>query len=781
MLLPLQEDPLLSVHVDSDRRAEAVRATNSFGLDQTQSVTTTLLALSAAMLGVAGFDVWSDSGVAPGLFALTILQALVLLVAALKIDARSLLSRTRGLVLSGAWFVLWCNTLYRMSLFPTPEHTLLVSAALAAAGWCVHSHGSFWLAMAAGCPVAAVIAIRSPHPEDWDYLQWALPLGCLFGWRMFAHRLWTVQQWNRLQLGQQSAQMTLESTLQILRGSEERFRRLSEAVPVGVFQAREDGRLIYSNSTWRTIAQVNADAAMGCSWLDFISPKDREETWNAWQKAMGSGQPFDCEVRLWTSDDSERWIHLHSSPMGGQTYVGTFTEITARKLAEAELRTQAENLKYARILEQEHARKLAATVEDLKVAQRSAEEGTRAKSEFLANMSHEIRTPMTAILGYTEILSEQIDADDTAQESLSTIKRNGEFLLEIINDILDLSKIEAGKLELEQVRCRPQQIAADVLGLMQVRALSKDLNLELQVQADVPDSIETDPTRLRQILLNLISNAIKFTARGTIRLVIGVTRGEADGATLLQLSVHDCGLGMTPEQLAKLFRPFTQADTSTTRKYGGTGLGLTICKRLAEMMGGDITVQSTYEVGSIFTLTIPAHHPMVAAPPTPKITSEPATAKSTTAAVSTGQYSQDRLLIAEDGPDNQKLLRFILTKVWGDVTIVGNGQLAIDHYEAALQEGRPFRLILMDMQMPVLDGYGAVRKLRELGHTVPVIALTAHAMSGDRDKCIEAGCTDYATKPINRPVLMQTIERAIATVEQAAAHQAEAPASNAGA
>ncbi len=400
-------------------------------------------------------------------------------------------------------------------------------------------------------------------------------------------------------------------------------------------------------------------------------------------------------------------------------------------------------------------------VTDFVKARQTAEAATRSKSEFLANMSHEIRTPMTAILGFTETM---LDPDQSASEKLNavhTVRRNGEHLLQIINDILDISKIEAGKLEIEHIRCSAIQVVADVKSLMQVRADAKNLPFNIEFIGAVPEAIESDPTRLKQILVNLIGNAIKFTETGGVRLV---TRFVDDAAEPnMQFDVVDTGLGMTEEQVGKLFQAFTQADTSTTRKFGGTGLGLMISKRLAEMLGGDITVESKPGEGSLFRVTVTTG-PLDGV----KMLDDPTTATSVqpeTAAAAKGDAARldCRILLAEDGPDNQRLIAHLLKKAGAEVTVKENGKLAAEAALAARDEGNPFDVILMDMQMPVMDGYEATGLLRQKGYTNPIIALTAHAMASDRQKCLDAGCDDYATKPINRKKLIETVRQHLAT------------------
>ncbi len=389
----------------------------------------------------------------------------------------------------------------------------------------------------------------------------------------------------------------------------------------------------------------------------------------------------------------------------------------------------------------------------LRMAKAASDSANQAKSEFLANMSHEIRTPMTAILGFTDVLSSSVERPEEI-DAVQTIRRNGEYLLELINDILDLSKIEAGRLTLEHIAVSPVKLVADVVTLMRVRAQARGLELQVYYATSVPQSIQTDPTRVRQILINLIGNAIKFTDHGAVRFEIRL-RQEADQPTRLQFDVIDTGIGMTEEQLDKLFRPFMQADTSTTRKYGGTGLGLSICHRLVAMLGGAITVTSQPGVGTTFTVTIATGHLDTVPLTSPGGESGIAIAMS----VSEGPEltTATRVLLAEDGPDNQRLIKYILNKAGIEVVCVDNGESACELALSSAAIGTPFDLILMDMQMPILDGYSATRRLRDFGYSHPIVALTAHAMQGDREKCLSAGCNDYTIKPINRDVLLQLV------------------------
>jgi len=380
----------------------------------------------------------------------------------------------------------------------------------------------------------------------------------------------------------------------------------------------------------------------------------------------------------------------------------------------------------------------------------------RAKSEFLANMSHEIRTPLTAILGYTDLLvdHEQQGPEEGVAENVATIKRAGEHLLAVVNDILDISKIEAGKLKLDEVQCDLPALLSDVDSLLRPKTEAKKLSLVVRLVTPVPQIVQTDPTRLRQILLNLAGNAVKFTQEGHVEISAAVVGKDAD--TKLYVYVQDTGVGMTAEESAQIFTPFTQADASVTRRFGGSGLGLAICRRLAILMGGNINLERTAPgTGSLFRLVLPLN-----AVPGTRWTAALGGAKiappSATAATT---RLRGRVLLAEDGLDNQLLIASYMRKAGIELDIAANGRVALEMLESAASSGSadrgPYDLLITDMQMPEMDGYSLARAIRERGSTIPIIALTAHAMAEDRARCIEAGCDDYISKPINKAELLE--------------------------
>ncbi|MBL9118904.1 MAG: response regulator [Phycisphaerae bacterium] len=508
------------------------------------------------------------------------------------------------------------------------------------------------------------------------------------------------------------------------------------------------GRIKEVNSGFCTISGYTRDELVGRDHRILNSGVHPKSFWVDVWRQIASGQAWRGEVCNRSKDGSNYWVDSTIVPYVGkdgrvERYVSMRFDITAQKLAADErLRAQA-----------------------------AAEAANRAKSEFLANMSHEIRTPMTAILGYADLLTEQPGkalGDAERQAHIETIKRNGEHLLAIINDILDLSKIEAGKMTMERVPVDVRGLILGIESLMSVKVKAKGIALTLEQESDLPATIQSDPVRLRQILVNLVGNAIKFTELGGVTLSVGFVP-DAPGGPVLRFRIKDTGIGMTEEQVTRLFEAFQQADSSTTRKFGGTGLGLRISRTLAGMLGGDVTVASELGRGSVFTATIA----------TGSLDGVAMTSPSELRAFRLEQHHRSdtgqgasplkgcRILLAEDGPDNQRLISFHLRKAGAEVTVCANGRIALEALTLPTTAAgeSPLRtdidLILTDMQMPEVDGYAFARTLRARGWSGSIIALTAHAMEGDAEKCIEAGCNAYATKPIDRAALISACQAAM--------------------
>ena len=397
---------------------------------------------------------------------------------------------------------------------------------------------------------------------------------------------------------------------------------------------------------------------------------------------------------------------------------------------------------------------------ELAEALRAAEAAAEAKTNFLANMSHELRTPMMSILGYAELFPEARSKAERVEFS-RTVRRNGEHLLGLIDEILDVSKIETGNLSVERISCATADLLQRVREVIEPRAAEKELVFEIGYDTPVPEEIQTDPTRVQQILLNLLGNAIKFTDSGSVRLLVSLVTSPEVEQPMLRFAVEDTGIGIDPEDRERLFKPFSQADMSTTRLFGGTGLGLSISRSLAELLGGSVTIEDKDGPGSRFVATIETGSLEGA-----ELFASPLAALSKLAEVAPDEKELGdepsleglRVLLAEDGEDNQRLInRMMLSVAGAKVEIVGNGLLAYERAIEAKSAGSPFDVILMDIQMPVLDGYAATRKLRAAGYRGRIIALTANAMQGDAEKCIAAGCDIYLSKPIPKRRLIEEI------------------------
>jgi len=423
------------------------------------------------------------------------------------------------------------------------------------------------------------------------------------------------------------------------------------------------------------------------------------------------------------------------------------------------------------------ARQLGGTIErhqareQLQKAKADAEAANKAKSEFLANMSHEIRTPLTSILGFAEMLSDPDGSCEDRAEWLQAVQRNGKHLLTVIDDVLDLSKIEAGELSLRPRRCNVAALISDVVSMMRVRAQQQGISLRAEYDGEMPGTILADEARLRQVLVNLVGNAIKFTESGGVTMITTFLPHWRGSAPAVRVQVIDTGTGISPEHLKHLCDPFYQEDTSATRKRGGTGLGLAITQRIINLMGGELDVDSMLGKGSVFTVTIPAG-PLDGI----EMLKDP-----TEAVRGSGERTESiplrnkalagaQILLAEDGPDNQRLISTILRSAGAEVQLAENGRQAV---EQGLS--KRFDLVLMDMQMPEMDGYQATKELREKGFSGPIVALTADAMSEDRERSLAAGCAGYLSKPLDRSRLIRTIARYIAPGSPDAQDDSPAP------
>ena len=552
------------------------------------------------------------------------------------------------------------------------------------------------------------------------------------------------------------------------------------------------GLITYVNDNFCRSSQYTREELIGKTHRVVNSGHHPKSFFKTMWDTITRGEVWKGEIKNRSKDGNTYWVSTTIVPFtdthGNVTqYVSIRTDITARKLAE----------------------------EQAQLAKDQAESANLAKTHFLTNMSHEIRTPLTAILGYADLLLDPGLTAADLRNHVETIRRNGNHLASVISDILDISKIESGKLTVDRNRCSPHRILSEVDALTRSQAEVKGLTLEIRIVTAIPRTIESDTARLKQVLVKLVNNAIKFTEAGWVRVTVTLLENDPHHPRL-RFEVIDTGYGMTPQQLERVFEPFTQADTSTSRRFGGTGLGLTISRHLIRLLGGDITVDSTPGKGSRFVVTIPTgsldgieritrsktlsdalDRPTDPSVPVDRSDSTktidqpndlapdsgddsaasteprdrgsdtvPGASPSSPAMVphpqstspSTPPLQDRRILLAEDGPDNQRLISFILKKWGATVTVAENGRIALDTALQAREDGKPYDLILMDMQMPEMDGYTATKLLRENNYTAPVIAVTAHAMKSDRKRCLQAGCDDYTTKPIKKPELLSIIQ-----------------------
>jgi PAS domain S-box-containing protein len=505
---------------------------------------------------------------------------------------------------------------------------------------------------------------------------------------------------------------------------------LDQAAIVAITDAR--GRITMVNDKFCQISKYSREELIGQDHRIINSGKHPKEFFKQMYATIARGKVWHGEICNRAKDGSLYWVDTTIVPIVTGQSSGISGYIAIRHDI-----TELKNM-------QDH----------LRVAKEMAEAAARAKGEFLANMSHEIRTPMTAIIGYADLLSDQARSTQERAEFVETIRRNGEHLLCVINDILDISKIESGKLQAEHISFDPSKIIADVESSMRVRAMEKGVGFAVEYKGRMPQMIHSDPTRLRQILLNLVSNAVKFTKEGSIRISVSYDSSRRK----VCFSVADTGIGLSTEQQAVLFQPFAQADGSTTRRFGGTGLGLALCKRLIEALGGAISVQSELGKGSTFVFTVDDAE-------VADEHSAPAEVESQTAPERRGhipRHLRGRVLLVEDGADNRRLVSVYLEAAGLHVDTAVDGRNAIQMIMDAQESGKGYDAVLMDMQMPEVDGYTATAEVRHRGlKDLPIIAFTANVMAGEKQKCIDSGCNDYSTKPVNPDALIQTLGKYI--------------------
>ncbi len=521
---------------------------------------------------------------------------------------------------------------------------------------------------------------------------------------------------------------TISSIGQHLAARTRHLSAIIEAQPECVKLVDAEGRLLQMNPAGlRMIAAGSMSEVRGVP-IEKLIVEEHREAYREMHKRVIEGHAGSLTFEVVGLDGRHLWLETSAVPLAdrkGQTvHLAVTRDVTER-------------------LRQEEA---------VREAQASSETANRSKSLFLANMSHELRTPLTAIIGYSELLTGEAACKEGHHAALEAINSSAGHLLALINDVLDVSKIESGHVELEHLSFNLRELVQQTVQSLRHGAMEAGLTLKVTWGESLPEVIESDPTRIRQVLTNLISNAIKFGNQGSveIRLSAGPQSPSGEPRSLV-FSVIDTGIGIAESSLERIFSPFAQAEASINRTFGGTGLGLSISREIARRMGGDLTVESEVGQGSTFTLSLPVLCKEASVQASAEVSAGAPSRAAGPAAF------RGRVLVVEDNEINRRLLNELLRRRGLDVTSAPNGAAGLECATDAVEANQTFDLVLLDMHMPVQDGFVTVKKLREQGYSRPVVALTASAMPGDRRRCIDAGCDEHLAKPINNALLDEVL------------------------
>jgi PAS domain S-box-containing protein len=539
--------------------------------------------------------------------------------------------------------------------------------------------------------------------------------------------------------------ITKEKKLQEDLRQEQRLQSIMmQTAPVGIFRTDSEGNCLYVNNRWAEMTGRPAEESLGAAWIASFHAEDKMKVFNAWADFVTGQSTFDLRWRLSRPDGGIRWVQGTADCVRNDeglvsSYIATAVDITELINAQHDLELkQSETNNINRSLE---------------LQTQELERAIKAKSTFLANMSHEIRTPLNGVLGMSQLLA-SAELSPANAEIVQDIITSGEMLMGIINDLLDFSKIDADKMTLERRSFSPRNMVISTATIVKKMVADKGIALRIELDPNAPGLVLGDEIRTRQILLNLITNAVKFTSKGSVTVGLKhVESSDNPNSVLLRFSITDTGIGLSDEQIGRLFKPFSQSDQTITRKFGGTGLGLTIAKRLAKLMGGDIEVTSALGQGSTFTVCIAVESANAALEP------------KVVAPVKSGLSLKNlQVLVAEDNATNQKLMKMLCAKFGVNHTLAQNGREAFD-----LAQTKKWDLILMDLQMPEMGGLDSTRAIRSTpgpSQNSTIIALTANAFEEDKRECLDAGMNGFMGKPLRISELEAALNKAALDADQ---------------